>query len=172
MPRHYWTSVFSLVSDKLPKCVKLWDILGHLACYRNTMDGQLELDGEFCEDTGDKRNPEPNGKLQIKAWSLKGGKDPLTVKEWVDSIDSTSPDGPEHPDALTEWDEKHFDGQIGGFGRMGKPFENALGSERKVPLWEFRGLGQIKKGQVLEYLEAIQREVVDFHKIYSGITPS
>ncbi|EFQ36746.1 uncharacterized protein GLRG_11892 [Colletotrichum graminicola M1.001] len=155
----------------MPKDVKLWDILEHLACYRNTMDGQLQLDKKFCDDTGDNRKPKPNGKLQKLAWSLEGGKDPLTVKEWIDSIQSTSTGGPDLPDALSEWDEKHFDGQIGGFSRLGKSFETALGSERKVALWEFRGLGDITESQMSKYLEAIQRQVVEFHKKYSESLP-
>ncbi|KAK1566436.1 uncharacterized protein LY79DRAFT_572082 [Colletotrichum navitas] len=172
MPRHYWTSVFSLVRDKMPKDVKLWDILEHLACYRNTVDGQLQLDERFCDDTGDKRKPQPNGNLQKLAWSLKGGKDPLTVKEWIDSIQSTSTNGHDLPDALSEWDEKHFDGQIGGFSRLGKPFETALGSKRKIALWEFRGLGDITQSQISQHLEAIQVQVVKFHKRYSKSLPS
>ncbi|KAK1953537.1 hypothetical protein LY78DRAFT_675155 [Colletotrichum sublineola] len=34
--------LFSLVRDKLPQDIKLWDLLEHLACYKNTMNDQLE----------------------------------------------------------------------------------------------------------------------------------
>ncbi|KAK1976827.1 hypothetical protein LZ30DRAFT_733573 [Colletotrichum cereale] len=161
MPRNYWTSVFSLVKKKLPEGVQLWEILEHLACYQNTKDEELKLDYNFCN--GQKDDPRPNGKLQNKAWSLQGGGDPLPVKTWVESIVSRRFGS---PDALSAWDAKHFDGQIGAFDRMQKSFEEVLESQRKVPLWEFRGLGMFLKADLSERVVKIQREIIKFHKKY------
>ncbi|KAK1997178.1 hypothetical protein LX36DRAFT_721516 [Colletotrichum falcatum] len=163
MPRNYWTSVFSLVDKKLPKGVGLWAILEHLACYENTGDGKIKLDKNFCQ--GEKGNPQPNGKLQDRAWSLQGGRDPLSVKTWVESIIS-EPAG--RPDALSVWDTKHFDGQIGAFDKYKIRFEPVLGSSpsRKVPLWEFRGLGMSLRADLPNRLAKIQSAVVNFHKKY------
>ncbi|KAH0427778.1 hypothetical protein CcaCcLH18_09484 [Colletotrichum camelliae] len=161
MPRNSWTSVFSLVERKLPESVGLWEILEHLSCYQNTKDGKLRLDKNFCKGMED--DPQPNGKLQDKAWSLKGGIDPLSVKTWVESIIS-QPAG--SPDALSAWDAKHFDGQIGAFDELGKSFEQVLNSQREVSLWEFRGLGFSRKADLAERVTNIQSEVVKFHRKY------
>ncbi|WQF84179.1 hypothetical protein CDEST_09193 [Colletotrichum destructivum] len=161
MPRNSWTSVFSLVKKKLPESVQLWAILEHLACYQNTKDGKLKLDKRFCRGTVD--NPQPNGKLQDKTWSLKGGGDPLSVKTWVESIVSR-PAG--SLDALSEWDAKHFDGQIGAFDKLGKTLEQVLDSSREVSLWEFRGLGYSRKADLPKRIDQIQGAVVKFHKRY------
>ncbi|KAJ0160994.1 hypothetical protein CTA2_6963 [Colletotrichum tanaceti] len=161
MPRHYWTSVFSLIEEKLPPNFQLWEVLEHLACYQNTKDGELKLDKRFC--TGEVDNPQPNGELQDKTWSLWDDYDPLSVKRWVESI-VNQPAG--SPDALSAWDAKHFDGQIGAFDKLGKPFERVIDSRREVPIWEFRGLRLTKKASLPGRLAEIQSEVIKFHRKY------
>ncbi|KAK2050930.1 hypothetical protein LY76DRAFT_529514, partial [Colletotrichum caudatum] len=161
MPRMYWTTVFHSIKAKMPKGVELWMILEHLACYQNTKDGRLQLDKNFCEGNVD--DPQPNGKLKEKAWSLEGGLQPLTVKKWVTTIVSRPA---KHPDALSEWDKRHFDGQIGAFDKLGKKFETVLGSDREVPIWEFRALGGSRRKDLLKRMQAIQSAVVELHKKY------
>ncbi|KDN69458.1 hypothetical protein CSUB01_06652 [Colletotrichum sublineola] len=145
----------------MPQGVELWTVLEHLACYRNSRDGGLWLDSDFCQGNVD--DPKPNGKLKKKAWSLQRGRKPLRVKKWVTSI-VTRP--ATHPDALSEWDEKHCDGQIGGFDKLGKKFETVLGSNREVPIWEFRGLGVSWRKNLLERMLAMQSAVIELHKKY------
>ncbi|KAK2016140.1 hypothetical protein LZ32DRAFT_645301 [Colletotrichum eremochloae] len=161
MPRMYWTTVFHSIKHRMPQGVELWTILEHLACYRNSRDGGLWLDSDFCQGNVD--DPKPNGKLKKKAWSLQRGRKPLRVQKWVTSI-VTRP--ATHPDALSEWDEKHFDGQIGGFDKLGKKFETVLGSNREVPIWEFRGLGVSWRKNLLERMLAMQSAVIELHKKY------
>ncbi|KAJ0162519.1 hypothetical protein CTA2_4429 [Colletotrichum tanaceti] len=158
MPRNNWVSVFRLVQMRLPhRGSNLWNILEHLACYRNSKSGKLRLDERFC--TGKVDNPKPNGELGKKSWARPGGYPYLLVKEWVDGF--SNPVGGR--DLLSEFDATR---QIGGFDLVGKTMEHVRNSNRPVAIWEFRELGVVRPKKLLDHLTTIQKAVLEFHEKY------
>ncbi|CAJ2502618.1 Uu.00g100120.m01.CDS01 [Anthostomella pinea] len=110
-PRVYWTTVYEDVKDKIPG--SLWDIINVLACYQFGSSEDVKLDEDYCGGSVEK--PEVKGTLEKQAWkdADEGGEE-LSVKTWIESIDQG-----ERPDALSEFDQKYWDGSIGAFEAYG-----------------------------------------------------
>lgn len=81
------------------------------------------------------------------------------MKEWIASIE-----GGQSPDKLTTLD-KIVDGQIGGLGTL---LENVVGTNRGVPLFEFRDLNSVQASRMQGLVADAENAVLSFHDQYKG----
>jgi hypothetical protein len=76
------------------------------------------------------------------------------MKEWIDAIEAyTSPDPISRVDKLID----------GSVGRLGNKMEKVLGTERLVPIFEFRRLGGIKASGFGNVAEEVEKAIVVYH---------
>lgn len=78
----------------------------------------------------------------------------MSIKDWIQNMHTK--------DLITEYD-KTIDGSLGG---LGSKMEKMYGSDREVPLFEFRDLSEIKTSQFESFMEAVDEEVQKLHKKY------
>jgi hypothetical protein len=86
----------------------------------------------------------------------------LMVKTWITSIEEGVEDDEKRPDALSLFD-RYAEGQIGAWGDK---LEYVIDTEREVPIWEFRDLGDLPRDKLLLRLQRIVKAITDLHQRY------
>ncbi|KAL9630619.1 MAG: hypothetical protein Q9204_004625 [Flavoplaca sp. TL-2023a] len=152
MPRTDWTTLFEQVRPAVPG--QLYELVKVLACYEQD-GGDTKIDQNYCEGTVDA--PKPNGKMDDTKFSLEsdGEKKECSVKEWIQSIQDNR-----SPDRLSEVD-KVIDGSI---GRLGKALETVLGTDRAVPLFEFRDMAGVIAAKMEDHVTKAEQAIIDYHR--------
>ncbi|KAL8883414.1 MAG: hypothetical protein Q9215_008245, partial [Flavoplaca cf. flavocitrina] len=92
---------------------------------------------------------------EVFALSSEGESDDCSVKEWIQSIQDNCA-----PDRLSEAD-KVIDGSVGG---LGKAFENVLGTNRAVPLFEFRKPAGVRVANIEDKVTQAEQAIIDNHR--------
>lgn len=82
----------------------------------------------------------------------------VTVEKWIKSMQNSAA-----PDELTKLD-KNMDSSIGG---LGDSMEDLMGSDTRVPLFEFRRL-RTKTGNMAKFVSDAEEEVIKYHKSANG----
>lgn len=75
-----------------------------------------------------------------------------TIKKWIESLDSK--------DLLSEFD-KEIDGSVGG---LGSKMEKVLGTDRDVPLFEFRDLKDQKLSEMVDFVKDVDARLTKLHE--------
>lgn len=81
------------------------------------------------------------------------------MKDWIQGISKGNA-----PDTLSTADKKSI-------GALGPAMENVLGTERPVPIFEFRALGPgggIVYGKFADFADEVEQEVIRLHQRYAG----
>ena len=119
----------------------------------------FRIDSLFCDGTVDA--PKPKAYIDGIGWCLSnpsnGDKDCLLVKDWIASIES----GPS-PDKLTILD-KLVGGQIGG---LDTAIDHVVGTNRAVPLFEYRHWLSVETANLTSEVAQIEQEIIRFHDKY------
>ncbi|KAL8996351.1 MAG: hypothetical protein Q9169_004117 [Polycauliona sp. 2 TL-2023] len=155
MPRTDFTHLFEQIKNHSGEG-SLYDLLKILACYRDR-DGEIELDQTWCKGTLDA--PEPNDQMDQQKFN--GDRGP-TVPEWIQSIQ----DG-KKPNLLSEAD-KQYDGSIGG---LKGALENVIGTDRAVPIFEFRNLASTMPTGMEKGVKGAKDALIEYHRKF-GSSPT
>ncbi len=117
------------------------------------------IDENYCEGTVEA--PKPNGQMdkEVFALSWEGERDDCSVSEWIQSIQDN-----QSPDRLSKADEI-MDGSIGG---LGKALENVLGTNRAVPLFEFRKLAGVTAAKMEDKVTKAEQAIIDYHHAFGN----
>ena len=100
--------------------------------------------------------------MDDQQWEASNQDIPLKIRDWIQSItDGTV------PDALTTFD-KQFYSSIGGFGTA---LENVPNTKRAVPVFEFRGLKQIRTWNTIHFAKAVDENVMTLYDMF-GTAPT
>lgn len=77
-----------------------------------------------------------------------------TIKKWIENLGSE--------DLMKEFD-KTIDGSVGG---LGSTMEKVLGTDRYVPLFEFRELMNQQTSTIPAFVKDVDEKLVGLHKKY------
>lgn len=156
MPRTDFVGQLNQVSSKLQN-VDIYQVVTILACYTN---GAASIDTNFCG--GDVGSPSPTDQMDQQTFTVSTAADSksLKVKDWITGLSGDSA-----TDALAELDT--FVG--GSFGAFGSTVEKMVGSDRQVPLYEFRRLPAILTGELRGWTEEHENAELEYHKQYASV---
>ncbi len=106
------------------------------------------MDQEFCSSGGAGKSPVPWKKLGGAKF---GG---TTIKTWIENLHSK--------DLLAKYDED-IDGSVGG---PGDRMEKVLGTNRDVPLFEFRDLKEQLTTTMAAFVKDVDEKLKKLHQDY------
>ncbi|KAF2650990.1 hypothetical protein K491DRAFT_730354 [Lophiostoma macrostomum CBS 122681] len=156
MPRTDFTSMYSLFKESNTMQGSLYDMVKKLACYNNEDNGNAV--------SGTLADPKTNDFLDTITFKAFDRTNPqiinkLTVKDWIASIEAGT-----SPDELTKLD-LNIDGSIGA---LRDRTESVLGTQRQVPLFEFRKLENAATSEFADRADAYEQEVVRLHNAHAN----
>ncbi|KAF2093595.1 hypothetical protein NA57DRAFT_81097 [Rhizodiscina lignyota] len=158
MPRTEFNTLYRQIKPKIPG--DLWELFRILACYKNMRNGEVKIDGDYCD--GSESNPEPNNnfaRLKYKNSRVIPHAQ-VNINDWIHGIGVLSP----FPDRLSGYDES-IDRSIGGLRARTEKMYN---SQRSVPIFEFRSLDPIKTSDIKAFMEKVDKTVQGLHEMFAN----
>ncbi|EAW13607.1 uncharacterized protein ACLA_043250 [Aspergillus clavatus NRRL 1] len=158
MPRTDFNTLFKQVKSKIPG--DLFSLFNFLACSKANGTREVMFDEKYCSKQGSKIIS--NNKFGDLAYTnvARHPHATMSVKSWIQGIGALSPS----PDLLSKFD-KSIDGSIGG---LGSRMERMYGSQRSVPLFEFRNLGETATVGIEGFMAEIDSTIQDLHRKYEN----
>ncbi|KAL9116137.1 MAG: hypothetical protein Q9227_000506 [Pyrenula ochraceoflavens] len=156
MPRTDFKTMYGLVRHKIP-WNNLFRLVEQLACWKWD-DGKVVLDALYCHPPKKPSSyPIPNGSFAALFYSL--GDPPntrkLLIRDWINSIADLDSAG---TDELAKIDPPQ---SIGG---LRDTVAHVFGTQRAVPIWEFRSLPSIVTTEFGDFADRAERAVLDYHR--------